>query len=114
MSSWKIVDNICVVQFRQGKDEYEAAFDRDGSWIRTGKLIKFGQLPATVTKAFKESEYSSWNKEKVSKVEFSGFGDMPLYEIEVENPSSNYSLFYNDEGLVVMKVHNMQLRVAKN
>ena len=114
VNSWKIEDNICVVNFSLGKDDYEAAFDRDGTWVRTGKIIRMSALPATVSKAFNASEYSSWGVDKIAEVEFSGFGDMLMYEVKVENASNNYSLFYNIDGEVVMKTHNMQLRVAKN
>ena len=114
VKDWRYEDNACIVRFVKDKNQYEAVFERDGSWIRTSRIIKVQQLPKAVHNNYKAGQYTAWHVESTREVEFNGFNDVLLYEVKVSKGDEGYSLFYDEAGQMVMKTFNLQLRVATN
>lgn len=85
-------------------DKYEASawFTPEGSWYMTETDIPYTALPDLVRTAFEASEYASWTKDDVDKLERQGMET--VYVIEVEKQNQEVDLHYSEEGILIKNV----------
>lgn len=98
---WESKSGYYVADFRDG---YEASawFTPDGNWHMTETDIPYTALPSLVKTTFETSEYASWKKDDVDKLERQGVET--VYVIEVEKQNQEIDLYYSEEGVLIKSV----------
>lgn len=114
VSNWELEEDFYVIEFTKDNQHYEASFNLAGVWTRTEKRIKFDAMPAAVTSSFKKGEFGKLKVSEANEVTFAGFEDKPLYLLEVAGNTEDYDLYYDKEGMLIMKVFNTQLKITQD
>jgi len=96
---WEMKQGYHVAEFHIGRIEMQAWFDNNGNWQLTESDIPFIDLPDKVKASFLASEYATWEREDVDKVERNGMAT--LYVIEVEKRNLEFDLYYTADGTLV-------------
>lgn len=103
---WESKSGYYVADFRDNTYETEAWFTPDGVWKMTETDIPYIALPQAVKNQFEISEYKSWRKEDIDKLEYSGTTE-PIYIIEVEQGNQEVDLHYSQDGVLIKSVIDM-------
>ena len=98
---WETKAGYYVADFYDG---YEASawFTTDGNWHMTETDIPYTALPDPVKSAFETSEYKTWKKDDVDKLERQGIET--VYVIEVENQNQEIDLYYSADGVLIKSI----------
>lgn len=98
---WENKAGYYVADFYDG---YEASawYSSDYKWHMTETDIPYAALPDKVKSAFEESEYASWRKDDVDKLEREGLET--VYIIEVENANQEVDLYYSADGVFIKSI----------
>jgi len=84
---WTNIDHSVMISFKSGLDYYDAFFNKSGKWLRTEKAILFDQLPKNIQDSLNASEFNTWEKGSVYKVEMPGISES--YKIYVYSKDWN-------------------------
>lgn len=98
---WENKRGYYVADFYDGY-KVSAWFTQDGKWKMTETDIPYTALPQAVKTSFEASDYASWKKDDVDKLERDGFET--VYVIEVENRNQELDLYYSGEGILLKSV----------
>lgn len=98
---WEIKSGYYVADFHNGY-ESSAWFTADGKWHMTETDIPYDALPDPVKSSFEVSEYASWRKDDVDKLERDGIET--VYVIEVEKQNQEVDLYYSTEGVLIKSI----------
>lgn len=98
---WETKAGYYVADFYDGY-ETSAWFTTDGKWHMTETDIPYTALPDPVKTAFEASEYSTWKKDDVDKLERQGIET--IYVIEVENHNQEVDLYYSADGMLIKSI----------
>lgn len=110
---WHFKNGYYVADFQmpvrrsaQTVEEYAAWFDNAGKWYMTETDITFDALPEPVKSSFGESEYASWQRDDVDKLEREGVETVYVIEVEgrPEGIETEVDLYYSPEGILIKKV----------
>lgn len=95
---WETKSGYYVADFYDG---YEASawFTPNGRWHMTETDIPYKDLPDNVKSNFENSEYASWRKDDVDKLEREAVET--IYVIEVENQNQELDLYYSADGVFI-------------
>lgn len=96
---WEVKAGYQVADFQLGANEAEAWFDSQGSWLMTETDIAYNDLPAAIRTSFEKSEYATWKKEDVDKLERVDFET--TYILEVEQGENEVDLQYAEDGTCI-------------
>lgn len=99
---WETKTDYKVAEFKDGSYEAEAWFDPSGKWMMTETDIPYNLLPQAIRTNFESSEYASWKKEDIDKVEQANTAT--LYIIEIEKGESETDLYYLEDGTLIKVV----------
>lgn len=93
---WSQKGAYYVADARLDGHDVDVWFNAQAQWQLTETEILWNEVPGTVQTAFEGSEYASWKREDIDKLEY------PLqpveYVIEVEKGNTEYQLFYSEDG----------------
>lgn len=98
---WETKSGYYVADFYDGY-ETSAWFTQTGKWQMTETDIPYKALPQDVRTAFEKSEYASWKKDDVDKLEREGVET--VFVIEVENQNQEVDLYYSADGTLIKSV----------
>lgn len=81
---WETKSGYYVADFYDG---YEASawFTQDGKWQMTETDIPYNALPQAVKTSFESSEYASWKRDDIDKLERTGVETVFVIEVEKQN-----------------------------
>ena len=98
---WETKAGYYVADFYDG---YEASawFTTDGNWHMTETDIPYTALPDPVKSAFEASDYKTWRRDDVDKLERQGIET--VYVIEVENQNQEVDLYYSVDGVLIKSI----------
>ena len=98
---WETKAGYYVADFYDG---YEASawFTTDGNWHMTETDIPYTALPDPVKSAFEASDYKTWKRDDVDKLERQGIET--VYVIEVENQNQEVDLYYSADGVLIKSI----------
>lgn len=99
---WETKADYKVAEFRNGSYETEAWFDASGKWMMTETDIPYNQLPQAIRMHFESSEYASWKKEDVDKLERANTAT--VYILEVEKGETEIDLYYAEDGALIKTI----------
>lgn len=98
---WETKSGYYVADFHNGY-ESSAWFTADGKWHMTETDIPYAALPDPVKSTFEGSEYASWRKDDVDKLERENVET--IYVIEVEKTNQEVDLYYSTEGVLIKSI----------
>ncbi len=98
---WETKSGYYVADFYDG---YKASawFTRDGKWQMTETDIPYNALPQTVKTSFESSEYASWKRDDIDKLERAGVET--VFVIEVEKQNQEVDLYYSADGTLIKSI----------
>lgn len=98
---WETKSGYYVADFYDG---YEASawFTQDGKWQMTETDIPYNALPQAVKTSFESSEYASWKRDDIDKLERTGVET--VFVIEVEKQNQEVDLYYSADGTLIKSI----------
>lgn len=98
---WETKSGYYVADFYDG---YEASawFTQDGKWQMTETDIPYNALPQAVKMSFENSEYASWKRDDIDKLERTGVET--VFVIEVEKQNQEVDLYYSADGTLIKSI----------
>ncbi len=102
LDKWEMEEgNLYEAEFKLGKEEKEALFDKEGKLVKTEvKLASIQDLPILVLERLKK-EFPGYRYEEPEKAETAD-GKI-LYEVEAEKGNEEYELLFDDKGTLIEK-----------
>lgn len=98
---WESKLGYYVAKFHDGY-ETDAWFTPEGVWLRTETDIPYTALPNPVKTTFEASEYASWRREDIDKLEAPDVET--VYIIEVEKQNQEMDLHYSEDGVLIKNI----------
>lgn len=101
---WEQKLDYSVADFRENGREVEVWIDATGTWVMTETDLLYEDLPAAVKSGFEASEYASWKRDDVDKLERLNMD--VVYVIEVEQSGKDLDLYFDEEGTLLKTVED--------
>jgi len=96
---WQKEDDGYEVEFDKGKDECEALFKTDGTWVETETELTEKQVPAKAI-AYIKTNFKGY---KMKEFEYEETTASKLYEIEIKKDKEEWDLYFDSQGNFVKK-----------
>lgn len=102
-TSWELQYENYEADFKVGKTEFSAVFDKDGKWLETQTYMKPSELPKPVKDMLiKEfGELSGYKIEEAEKIET--FDKGIQYELKIEKGEIDYEMTFSEAGALIRK-----------
>lgn len=99
--AWSQQGDYFVAEFTMNELEKEVWFDTQANWIMTQTDLESADLlsPA-VYNSFAIGQYSTWQVDNVTLVEFPNRTPVSVIEVEQNNMPGEYQLFYSQDGVL--------------
>ena len=99
--AWSQQGDYFVAEFTMNELEKEVWFDTQANWIMTQTDLESADLlsPA-VYNSFAIGQYSTWQVDNVTLVEFPNRTPISVIEVEQNNMPGEYQLFYSQDGVL--------------
>lgn len=99
---WEYKNGYIVADFRDDKNDKDAWFDANGTWLLTETDLTASDIPSVVKQAISKSIYADWRVEDASYVQRKDLE--PVYVVEIEKGEAEMDLYYSAEGVLLKAV----------
>lgn len=101
-TSWEIDYDNYEAEFKVGKSNFSAIFDKDGKWLKTTTYTKPSELPKVIKDSLSKvfGEHSGYKIEEAAKVETAS---AVTYEMEIEKGEVSYNIVLSEKGEMIKR-----------
>lgn len=101
--SWSLDYDNFKAEFKVGKADFAATFDREGKWLKTESFLKPSELPKSIKDLLAKEfgELSAYKLDDVEKVET--VDNVILYEMKVDKGELRYDISISEKGDILKK-----------